>query len=372
MYFNIFTTYLKFVFFLFIVTSFIPSNANASNTLSAEKIKSGLGIPWGMDFINSSELLVAQKDGEIFILNIKNKKMSIVSGGPVVLNEGQGGLLDVAVSPTFKTTSIVYFTYVKDYKEKAVTTLASAKLINKKLVNFKDIFISHSGTSTSRHFGSRITFDEKGHLFLSIGDRGVRENAQDLSNHAGSIIRLNLDGSIPNDNPFINTKNSLSEIYSYGHRNPQGLFFDKNTQRLWAIEHGPRGGDEINLIQRGKNYGWPIVSHGKEYWAPLAVGEGTHKKGMQAPIKVYIPSIAPSSLLVYSGKIYPKYEGVLVSGALKLRHINFITLDKELYVLKEERLFEDLDQRIRDVIESDEGYIYFSTDQGNIFKVINK
>jgi len=126
------------------------------------------------------------------------------------------------------------------------------------------------------------------------------------------------------------------------------------------------------LIQRGKNYGWPIVSHGKEYWAPLAVGEGTHKKGMQAPIKVYIPSIAPSSLLVYSGKIYPKYEGVLVSGALKLRHINFITLDKELYVLKEERLFEDLDQRIRDVIESDEGYIYFSTDQGNIFKVINK
>ena len=166
-----------------------------------------------------------------------------------------------------------------------------------------------------------------------------------MSNHAGSIIRLNLDGSIPSDNPFINKKDVLPEIYTYGHRNPQGLFYDKTSKNLWSIEHGPRGGDEINLIEKGKNYGWPIISYGKEYWNDSAVGESTAKEGMQQPIKYYIPSIAPSSLMVYNGDLFKKYKGNIFSGALKLTHLNRIVLDKSNNVIKEERLLENLNER---------------------------
>ena len=247
-----------------------------------------------------------------------------------------------------------------------------AKLQNNKLINWNDLFISQAFSDTSRHFGSRITFDEEGHLYFSIGDRGVRENSQNLSNHAGSIIRLNLDGSIPSDNPFINKKDALPEIYTYGHRNPQGLFYDKTSKNLWSIEHGPRGGDEINLIEKGKNYGWPIISYGKEYWNDFAVGESTAKEGMQQPIKYYIPSIAPSSLMVYNGDLFKKYKGNIFSGALKLTHLNRIVLDKSNNVIKEERLLENLNERIRNVIQSSDGKIYVSSDSGNIYMLSTK
>ena len=206
-------------------------------------------------------------------------------------------------------------------------------------------------------------------MFFGIGDRGHRPNAQDLSNHAGSIIRLNLDGSIPKDNPFINNESVLPEIWSYGHRNPQGLMYDFKYQRLWEIEHGPRGGDEINLIVAGANYGWPVISYGKEYSSPFAVGEGTHRDGMEQPVKVYIPSIAPGSLIMYSGDALSKWKGNLFSGALKLRHINRIVLDENGQVIKEERLLESLDERIRALAQSPEGWIFFSTDSGKIFRI---
>ena len=182
-------------------------------------------------------------------------------------------------------------------------------------------------------------------------------------------MRLNRDGSIPLDNPFIDKKEILPEIWSYGHRNPQGLVYDQNSSQLWSIEHGPRGGDEINLIQAGKNYGWPIISYGKEYWGPVAVGENTHKKGMQQPVKYYVPSIAPSSLLLYSGKAFPKWQGHLFSGALKLRHLNRVVLNKHSKAISEERLVKNLDERIRCVIESPEGWIYFSTDSGKLLRI---
>lgn len=163
---------------------------------------------------------------------------------------------------------------------------------------WQELLVTKSTSGTSRHFGSRIAFDDRGHLFFGIGDRGERDYAQNLSNHAGAILRLNLDGSVPDDNPFVNNRNALPEIWSYGHRNPQGLYFDREHNRLWEIEHGPRGGDEINLILAGENYGWPVISYGKEYWAPIAVGEDTHREGMQQSVKVYDPSIAPGSLIV--------------------------------------------------------------------------
>ena len=214
------------------------------------------------------------------------------------------------------------------------------------------------------HYGSRIAISDQ-HLYVSIGDRGVRENAQDLSNHAGKILRLNLDGSIPKDNPFVGTKGALDEIWSYGHRNPQGLAWDQ--QRLWAIEHGPRGGDEINLIKKGANYGWPVISYGKEYWGPFNVGEGTHKVGMEQPIKYYVPSIAPSDLVIYKGGMFKSWAGSLLTGALRGKHINKISVDQDLRVNTEKKLLTNLKQRIRSLLIDKQGRIYFSTDQGNIY-----
>jgi len=347
---------------------FISCYASADK-YKLEIVASGLGVPWGIEFINDKEIFFTQRNGKIGIVNILTGKVKKITGAPKVRYDGQGGLLDVALSPNYKTDSMLYFTYVKTVDNQGVTALARAKLLSKKLIDFEDIFVSISGSDTSRHFGSRITFDDKKHIFFSVGDRGVRNNAQNTKNHAGSIVRLNLDGSVPADNPFVADMSVLDEIYTYGHRNPQGLFWDKNANKLWSIEHGPRGGDEINLIQAGKNYGWPIVSYGKEYWSTAAVGEGTHKKGMEHPIKVYIPSIAPSSILVYQGSAFPAFKGDLFSGALKLTHLNRIKLDSNLYAYEEERLFESLSERIRDVIESNDGLIYFSTDDGNIYRM---
>ena len=263
----------------------------------------------------------------------------------------------------------IYFTYSKELQGKGVTTLARARLNGKRLVAFQDMLITRSASTTGRHFGSRITFDGTGHLFFSVGDRGVRPNGQDLSTHAGSILRLTLDGSVPENNPFVQQRNALPEIWSYGHRNPQGIFYDRKQRRLWSIEHGPRGGDEINLILPGRNYGWPVISYGKEYWGPVQVGEGTEKEGMEQPVKFYVPSIAPGSLIVYSGKAFPAWKGNLFAGALKLTHLNRVEIDSSGRAVAEERLLEGLGERIRALVESPQGWLYFSTDSGRIFRL---
>ncbi len=338
--------------------------------LKVEKVLEGLGVPWGMTFISPTELLITERSGSILLFNLETSKKVILKNTPNVMHDGQGGMLDVAISPDYKKTGWIYFTYVKEYSGEGATVLTRAKLKNNKLSEWKDLLVSKSRTSKSYHFGSRITFDNNGHVFFGIGDRGVRPNAQNLSNHAGSIIRLNLDGSIPQDNPYVNKKGVLPEIWSYGHRNPQGLVFDTKYNRLWEIEHGPRGGDEINLIKPEANYGWPEISYGKEYWGPIAVGEGTHRKGMEQPVKVYIPSIAPGSLILYSGETLSGWKGNLLSGALKLRHINRIELNEKGEAIKEERLLKSLDERIRALAQSPQGWIYFSTDSGKIYRIL--
>ena len=340
--------------------------------LKLEQVTSGLNIPWGMVFLSPTKIILTEREGQILLFNLVTKRKTPLKNIPTVMAEGQGGLLDVALPPNYKTTGWIYFTYVKDIDGEGATTLARAKLVKDRFISWQELLVSDSTSDTGRHFGSRITFDGKGHVFFGIGDRGERPNAQDLTNHAGSIIRLNLDGSVPDDNPFVNNKNVMPEIWSYGHRNPQGLTYDTKTARLWEIEHGPRGGDEINLIKAGANYGWPVISYGKEYWGPVAVGEGTHRQGMEQPVKVYIPSIAPGSLLIYSGNAYPKWKGNLFSGALKLHHINRIVLSEDGQEIKEERLLEDLNERIRALAQSPQGWIYFSTDNGNIFRIISE
>ena len=354
-------------------SSALPVIQSESMSLRLEQVADGLGIPWGMCFLSANHLLVTERDGAVRLvetgIDSDRGRVSQLNNVPDVLAKGQGGMLDIAVSPNYKKDGWIYFTYVKQVNGQGVTVLSRAKLIGSRFSNWQELLVTKSTTEKSHHYGSRITFDERGHVFFAVGDRGVRKNAQDLSNHAGSIMRLNLDGSVPEDNPFSKNKQFLPEVWSVGHRNPQGLAYDAKNERLWSIEHGPRGGDEINLIHAGANYGWPAISYGKEYWGPIAVGEGTHRKGMEQPVKVYTPSIAPGSLLLYSGNALPDWKGNLLSGALKLQHINRIVLSKQGEVLKEERLLEDLDERIRALAQSPQGWLYFSTDSGKIFRL---
>ena len=335
-----------------------------------EELFSGLGVPWGMAFLSPNQILVTERAGRIRLLDIRNLGVVEITGAPEVVAEGQGGLLDVAVGPNYADEGWIYFSYSKPAKGKAATTLARARLDQNRLVDWQDLLVTDSATDSSRHFGSRITFDDQGHVFFGVGDRGKRPLAQDLSNHIGGIMRLNLDGSVPADNPFYANPGARAEVWSFGHRNPQGLVYDAQTSRLWEIEHGPRGGDEINLVEKGRNYGWPVISHGKEYWGPVAVGEGTSKPGMEQPRKVYIPSIAPGSLILYRGAAFPEWHGNLFTGALKLRHLNRVILSESGQAIDEERLLEDLNERIRALAISTEGWIYFSTDSGRIMRML--
>jgi aldose sugar dehydrogenase len=353
---------------LFVVQILLASSVYGLQNYKLEKVFSGFGVVWGMAFMDSSFMIITQRDGEIYKLNLQNKTQTKLFNIPSVYVYDQGGLLDVQVSPWYKKDGWIYFTYVKKHNNKGVTTLARAKLKENSFYDWQELLVTQSASDTGVHFGSRITFDKEGYIYFGVGDRGVRPNAQDIQTHAGTILRLHLDGSIPKSNPFVG-RDGLDEIYSYGHRNPQGLFYDSRREILFECEHGPRGGDEINIIQKGQNYGWPTVSHGKEYWNFSDVGEAKTKKGMIDPIKVYTPSIAPSSLMVYSGKVFKQWEGDLFLGALVKTHLNKITLDENLSVIKEEKLFENLNQRIRNVVESPDGLIYFSTDNGDIYKI---
>ena len=338
-------------------------------TLRVEQVSAELGIPWGLCFISANHLLVTDRSGPIRRVDIDTGQATLLKNVPEVLAEGQGGMLDVAISPRFKKDGWIYFTYVKNIDGLGATVLARAKLAADTFTDWQELLLTQSVTTKTRHYGSRIAFDDNGHVYFSVGDRGVRDNAQNLTNHAGSIMRLNLDGSVPDDNPYKQDKKFLPEVWSYGHRNPQGLSYDSETKRLWSIEHGTRGGDEINLIQSGANYGWPKISYGKEYWGPVDVGEGTHAPGMEQPVKVYIPSIAPGSLLIYNGKALPGWRGNLLSGALKLQHINRIVVSEKGEVIKEERLLEELGERIRGLSQSAQGWVYFSTDSGKLYRL---
>lgn len=334
-----------------------------------ELVKEGLGIPWGMAFIADNRMLVTEREGKISLLDTISGKLTRLQKVPAVKAKGQGGMLDVAVPPNFKTGDWIYFTFVRDKSGEGVTVLARAKQAGDKLVDWQDLLETRSATDTTYHFGSRIAFDESGHVFFGVGDRGERSTAQDLSNHAGTVMRLNRDGSIPQENPYVGRTDALPEIWSYGHRNPQGIAYDRAHQRLWVIEHGPRGGDEINRVLPGRNYGWPVISYGKEYWGPIQVGEGTAREGMEQPVKQYTPSIAPGSLLLYSGKAFPAWRNNLFAGALKLRHLNRVTIDAQAMAVNEERLLEELKERIRALTESPQGWIYFSTDSGKIYRI---
>ncbi|MFK7827258.1 MAG: PQQ-dependent sugar dehydrogenase [Oligoflexales bacterium] len=322
------------------------------------------GRIWGFDWIDDKTLLLNLRDQGIYRLKVATGKYE-KQDSPEFLKNGQGGMLDLQIFKV-KKQRWVYVTYsaLSKARNQANTRLARAELVNHEYGSWQEIFSSNAYSYTGVHFGSRVVMGKKGYLFMSIGDRGERENGQKLSTHAGSILRLTADGKAPKDNPFTEKKGALPEIWTYGHRNPQGLAFDGSGQ-LWAIEHGPRGGDELNLIGPGKNYGWPVISYGKEYSSDRKVGQGTHKKGMEQPKKVYVPSIAPCGMTFYEGKLFPKWKGHLFAGALAKTHVNHLVIKNKL-VLREHRLLKNLGERIRLARIGPKGRIWLATDSGRL------
>ncbi len=346
------------------------SPAASHSRFNIQQIAQLHGVPWGMTILPDGKLLITLRHGQLIQLDPDTGEKIEINGLPKdIFTGGQAGLFDVKLSPDYLHDHYIYLSYSKNIAGQGATTLAKARLDQDLLSHWQDVIVTQSSSPTRVHFGGRIAFDMQGHVFLSVGERGVRLNAQNLGNHAGSVLRLNLDGSIPSDNPFVDIEGVMPEIWSYGHRNPQGLFYNPDTQQLWEAEHGPRGGDEINLIKKGQNYGWPVISYGMEYDRPFPVGKGTHQKGMAQPVYYYVPSIASSSIIQYRGKAFPGWQGNLLIGALKLQHVNRIILDKQNRVIKEERLFSDLNARIRNIIESPEGWLYLSTDRGQIIQI---
>ena len=344
-----------------------------------------LGVIWGFDFLPSSndieqdlpKLIVTERGGEMYFLSLANGHKESISGLPRMTEVGQGGLMDVKLHPQFSKNKLVFFSYVARYEDGTGTVVARAKLQGSKLRDIKTLFKSSPPGSGGRHFGCRIVF-KGGKIYFAIGDRGDRHKAQDLSYPNGKVYRIYEDGSIPKDNPFVvkelkNGRKALAAIWSYGHRNPQGLAVHPHTDQLWEQEHGPRGGDEVNLIQKGKNYGWPVITYGKEYWGP-SIGT-THKKGMEQPIKFYVPSIAPSSLMIYSGRLFTNWKGDFFSTALKDPHISRVVIKKKssdqmtFEVVKEESILNDFPHRIRHISESPNGQIVFSTDSGHFYRL---
>lgn len=348
------------------VTQFAPKVESVKPFVEA--LSQNLGVIWAMEFLSENQLVFTVRSGKLGIFDLPTGNVQWVTGLPEIYARGQGGLLDIAKAPDFNSTGWWYLTYSKKDFDRAKTTLARTKIKNGRVENWQDLLITDSASHRTIHFGSRIAFDHQGHLYFSVGDRGLRSPAQDNQNHIGTIIRLNLDGSVPSDNPFVGHPQFKPEIWSFGHRNPQGLAFDAKQKILWGIEHGPRGGDEINRIQKGVNYGWPEVSFGKEYGFDKPVGV-LHKTGMVDPEYVYIPSIAPSDLLVYRGQEFPSWQGSLLTGALVLRHLNRISVDDNNQPAGEFRALADLNERIRSITTDSRGRVYLGTDSGKILRL---
>jgi glucose/arabinose dehydrogenase len=330
----------------------------------------GLVQPWSIAFLPGGDTLITERPGRLRI--VRNGKLlpAAVEGLPAVLYEGQGGLLEVAAHPDFAANRLLYITYSKQLGEKtdpkqptpATTALIRGRFENDRLTNIQQLFQS---VSVGRgHFGGKIAFDNKGYVFLSLGDRQVppegtleKHPAQDLTNHHGKMIRLHDDGRVPADNPFVKTPNAKPEIWSYGHRNVQGLAIHPQTGEVWANEHGPQGGDELNLIQPMKNYGWPVIGFGVNYRTGTIIHSGTHREGMEQPRHVWVPSIGISGLMIYTGDKFPQWKGNFFVGGMVGEQVVRLTYDEKRGFRNIELLAQGLG-RVRDLRQGADGFIY--------------
>jgi glucose/arabinose dehydrogenase len=363
---------------LFVVALlFAPAAASAqaiqtsAGELRVDTIAKGLSRPWGLQFLPDGRMIVTERPGNIRIVSKDGALSPPLEGAPKVLARGQGGMLDIALDRNFRTNATLYFCFADPYEGGGRTALARAKLDagdKPKLTDVKIIFRQEGTPSSGNHYGCRIAQTPDNNLFLTTGEHfSTRDQAQNLGNHLGKLIRIAPDGSVPKDNPFVGRSDAKPEIWSYGHRNPQGLAINPRNGALWEQEHGPRGGDEINIIAKGKNYGWPVIGYGIDYNG-AKIHESTHKAGMEQPIKYWVPSIAPSGMAFYNADLIAKWKGSLFNGGLVYPGIVRLSLDGDK-VTGEERI--EIGERIRDVRQGPDGALYLLTDanDGRILRI---
>ena len=349
-------------------------------TLRAVSLVKGLYHPWSIAFLPDGRMIVTERRGTMRIVEGGKLIDKPIEGLPLVAEHGQGGLMDVALHPKYAENGWIYWTYNAGMPGEYGTELARGKLGGTRespmMTNVEVLFKMQPKSAAGLHFGSRIVFDRQGYLFITLGDRGdspakgAAQRAQQLDDHAGKSIRLHDDGRVPADNPFVKTPGARPEIFTFGNRNMQGAALHPETGRLWAHEHGPQGGDEINILVAGSNYGWPVITYGANYGSGTKIGEGTSKEGMVSPLYYWVPSIAPSGMVFYTGNNFPKWKGNLFVGALAKTALVRLTLNGDK-VVSEERLFDGKLGRIRDVRQGPDGNLYLLTDavEGELIRI---
>lgn len=325
---------------------------------------------WGLEILDDNSILASIKSGSI--IHYKDGIKKDIKGVPEVYLRGQGGLLDLELHPDFNKNRLVYlsYAYMKNRDDGGNTAIARAQLVNDSLKNLEVLYKGSPVSRKGQHYGSRMAFDNENYLYFTIGDRGNRNvNPQDISVDGGKVYRINDDGTIPDDNPFIDVPNAKKAIYSYGHRNPQGIFKHPKTGKIWTNEHGPRGGDEINIVEKGKNYGWPKITYGKNY-SGTTITKNKSLPGMEQPLYYWLPSIAPSSFEYISSEMYPDWKGSLLAGALVFKYIERIGI-KNNKVVSRSKIAEGLG-RPRDIVQGPDGYIYVSIENKGVYKILPK
>ncbi|MPS30938.1 MULTISPECIES: PQQ-dependent sugar dehydrogenase [unclassified Salinivibrio] len=338
-------------------------NTEAVN-LRVETLKSGFSHPWGITELPDGDLLITERNGNLKRLTPNGLVVSILGTPKNVFQEGQGGLLDIALAPDFATNQRLYLSYAAvDEQGQAGTEVMVATLSKDVLIDSRVIFKALPKRGGGRHFGSRLLVTPE-YLYITLGDRGHRDRAQFADDHLGTLVRLHHDGTVPESNPFVQTPSKQSEVFSFGHRNIQGIALDNNGTRIWAHEHGPQGGDELNVILAGENYGWPTITHGVNYGLGTQIGEGTSKPGMRQPVYYWDPSIAPSGMTMVNSQQFPMWQGDLLLGSLKFGLLVRLELENG-QVRHEERMLEGQFGRIRDVIQARDGSLLILTDRRN-------
>ena len=333
-----------------------------------ETIAADIAIPWGMAWLPDGSLLVTEKSGALY--HIKNGSKTEVTNVPKIYSRGQGGLLDIALHPNYAKNGWIYITFASDEGEGTGgnTKLIRGKLVSGSLTQIESLYKATPNTTKGQHFGSRIAFDNDGYLYFSVGDRGEHfVNPQDIKRDGGKIYRLNDDGSIPKDNPFVGQDGAKEAVFTYGNRNPQGMAKNPITGEIWAHEHGPKGGDEINIIKKGANYGWPVVTYGIDYDG-TTISKESEKTGIEKPIYYWVPSIAPSGMTFVTSDKYPDWKGSLVVGSLKFEYLELLKL-KGNEVIERQKIATGVG-RVRNVVQGPDGYIYMGVEGKGIVKII--
>ncbi|NMG75489.1 PQQ-dependent sugar dehydrogenase [Aromatoleum diolicum] len=340
--------------------------------VNVAEVARGLETPWALAFLPGGRMLVSERPGRLRIVAADGTLSAPVKNVPAVHAEGQGGLLDVVLGPNFATDRLIYFSFAEPTARGARTAVARAALDveDLSLQDVKVIFAQRDDPDGRHHWGSRLVFDREGNLFVTLGDRFfLRDRAQELRSHLGKVVRIRPDGSVPPDNPYVKMSRALPEIWSIGHRNLQGAALHPQTGALWAHEHGPQGGDEVNVVKPGLNYGWPMVTYGREYGSGARIGEGSERADIEPPVHYWVPSIAPSGMAFYTGDAFPKWKGSLFVGALRGQLLARLELDGDK-IVREERLLTELGIRIRDVRQGPDGKIYLLDEsQGRILRL---